>query len=286
MDIRLESSNYSDLCPECGGNTILIHEKGDIVCSQCGLVINERIIDVSSNDKQVFRSRTNRLVNKIYKTLTDIILERFSSNKVITSELIQKEFIVNQFLKLRLENSKTNIYVAGKLFNQCKYLFLNIPAEEIRYVDEISSIDEAAEILDNSLEGSSLLFSDLTPEVEFWGHCSNIQAWFENGYNTNLLHRSLAFPLLNALRKVGDPLANKVFKEEIALRIESGFPSVILYLINQGYMKYLNNEELNTVLESPAFLANLPKWFFENDIPKWLYEKIIAKFGHILGTSQ
>lgn len=68
---------------------------------------------------------------------------------------------------------------------------------------------------------------DITPEEEFWGHCSNLQAWVENNYDTRLLHSNIAFPLLKKLTEAGDPNTNKVFKEEIARRFESGFMPVI-----------------------------------------------------------
>ena len=58
-----------------------------------------------------------------------------------------KEFKINDFLTLKLEACKTNIYLNGELFNQCKYLMLNIPIEDTRRFDEIESIDEAADIL-------------------------------------------------------------------------------------------------------------------------------------------
>jgi len=159
-------------------------------------------------------------------------------------------------------------------------LFLDIPINKIRKYDEIKSIDEAAEKLDSSMEGGrGRCKYNISPETEFWGHCSNIQAWYENSYATNLLHRNLAFPLLKALVNIGDPLAKKVFKEEIAVRFESGYPSVVLYLIKQGYLDYLNDEELNTLFESSKFLENLPRWFFEKNIPKQLIKKIEAKLN-------
>ncbi len=34
-------------CPECGGSTISIHQRGEIVCQHCGLVISEKEVDVS-----------------------------------------------------------------------------------------------------------------------------------------------------------------------------------------------------------------------------------------------
>ncbi len=54
MEVKIESSPLSSLCPECGGKTIPIQEKGEIVCSQCGLVISERILDISHTDKRAF----------------------------------------------------------------------------------------------------------------------------------------------------------------------------------------------------------------------------------------
>ena len=54
MEVKSEKLNYSNLCPECKGSTISIQEKGEIVCSQCGLVINERILDISHSGKRAF----------------------------------------------------------------------------------------------------------------------------------------------------------------------------------------------------------------------------------------
>lgn len=74
---------------------------------------------------------------------------------------------------------------------------------------------------------------------------TKLQAWYEQDYDTRLLHSNLAFPLLKKLTYCGDPFAKKVFKEEIAKRLESGFLPVVLYLIKEGYLSYLNAEELN-----------------------------------------
>lgn len=69
----------------------------------------------------------------------------------------------------------------------------------------------------------------------------------ENSYDTRLLHRNIAFPLLKKLTEVGDPQARKVFKEEIAQRLTSGFESVVLYLLTEGYVQYLSLEELESL---------------------------------------
>ena len=123
-----------------------------------------------------------------------------------------KEFVINQYLKLKLEQRRTIIYVNNQPFRQCMYLLLNIPVDRIEDYDEIDSIDEAAEKLDRSMERGHGVGNRISPKEEFMGHCSNLQAWVENGYDTRILHRNLAFPLLKRLTAVGDPLAKKVFK--------------------------------------------------------------------------
>ncbi|GAG91623.1 unnamed protein product, partial [marine sediment metagenome] len=136
----------------------------------------------------------------------------------------KNRFTINKYLSLKLEGGVSNIYVKGRLFNQCKYLLLNIPTSQVKRFKNIESIDEAVEILNRSMEGSGRSRVDISNRAEFWGHCSNLQAWAENNYDTRLLHRNLAFPLLKALVDAGDPKATSAFKEEIALRLVSGHP--------------------------------------------------------------
>jgi len=162
---------------------------------------------------------------------------------------ITKTYKINEFITLKLKNNKTHIYVKGKDFIQCKYLLLNIPVDKITEFDAINSIDEASEILDKSLEYRSGREFDISPEAEFWGHSSNLQAWAENGYDTRLLHRNLAFPLLRRLTEVGDPIAKRAFKDEIALRFENGNLTVQTYLIEEGYLGFLVEEELRSLLD-------------------------------------
>jgi len=71
-----------------------------------------------------------------------------------------------------------------------------------------------------------------------------------------------------------------VFKEEIGLRLESGYPNVVLYLLNQGYLNYLDKEELDTVLESPKFLKNMSNSILKK-LPEWLVDKIKKKLDNL-----
>ena len=112
-----------------------------------------------------------------------------------------KEFRVNKFITLRLEEGKSNIYVNGLLFRQCKYIMIRAKIDNIFNIDSVdelsdSSIDKTAELLDHSMEGMKPIIIDLPEETRFWVHCSNLQMWAESNYDTRLLHRNLAFPLL------------------------------------------------------------------------------------------
>jgi len=156
-----------------------------------------------------------------------------------------KEFKINEHLTLKLEwDNKTYIYVNEELFMHCKYLLLNIPVDEVLLLNDVNSIDDAEVKLDKSLElPETSQDIQIDPETEFWAHCSNLQAWYEYDYDTRLLHRNLAFPLLSRLAKVGDKLAIIALKEEIAERLSSGNETVVEFLINEGYIDYLSHEE-------------------------------------------
>ena len=173
-----------------------------------------------------------------------------------------KEFQINEFLKLRLENGQTNIYIKDKLFRQCKFLLININGNNTETFEDISSIDEAEKRLNKSLEEIEAEEFELLPEEEYWAHCSNLEAWAKHKYDTRLLHRTLAFPMLKALTDVGVQVAKAVFEEEVIKRFESGHPTVVRYLIENGYIrKYVKEKLIETFLDSEevSILKNLEK---------------------------
>ena len=186
-------------------------------------------------------------------------MKEFTVNKYITLKLednIPKDNLIGSFIGyiaknfLKVENKTTVIYVNGIRFDQCKFLLLDVPKNQFDSMENIDNIDEAAEKLDHSLEiNFQGNYEGFSPETEFWAHSSNLQAWAENNYDTRLLHRNIAFPLLKKLTEAGDPIAKNVFKDEIAKRLASGHNSVITYLINEGYLDYLNKDELKVVFE-------------------------------------
>ncbi len=198
-----------------------------------------------------------------------------------------KEFQVNNYITLKLEDGKTNIYVDGELFEQCRFLLLNIPINEISSFDEINSVDEAAENLSKKMEkryfpwGENKIPEIISPEIEFWAHSSNLQVWSEYDYDTRLIHSNLAFPLLKKLTEVGDLSAKKVFKEEIAKRLESGYWPVTEYLMRGDYTGYLSREEfLSCILEDENeihFLLEIEKL---NDIRFYLEKELSGEYNN------
>jgi len=120
---------------------------------------------------------------------------------------------------------------------------MNVPVESINSFD---SIDQMSESLNSQLE-FRITREDvgLLPEEEYRGHCSNLQVWVENNYDTRLLHRNLSFPLLKQLTSVGDSKARKIFSLEVAKRFKSGFPTVQKFLILEKHLSCLKR----TVLE-------------------------------------
>ncbi len=181
-----------------------------------------------------------------------------------------RKFKVNDFIMLKLEKDETIIYIGGERFKQCKFLLLEIPIAEMESLDTLKSIDEVAERLDKSLEPRGGHKDAIPPKVEFWGHCSNLQVWYEYGYNTRLLHRNLAFPLLKRLTEVGDHAARRIFKEEIGKRFSSNYGSVVEFLLEGDYLFYLDKGELEVL---SSLLSVETKERIVNFMKKRLQEK-------------
>ena len=154
-----------------------------------------------------------------------------------------KIFKVNDLVDLRLINNRTYLFVNNERLMVCTFLFINTPEDRIQDFDEIKSIDEAAEILDPSMYKMPGYLFKISPEEEFKAHCSNIQAFFENGLNTDILHSNVAFPLLKALVRQGFEPAKKVFTEEIAIRFNEGTSNSRRFLYLEGYLNFLTEEE-------------------------------------------
>lgn len=152
-------------------------------------------------------------------------------------------FRINEHLSLRLEGKETMVCVEGEPFRQCKALMLVLPraVKELEKLELLESIDELKIIIGKMSEYHDYI--ELSPEEEFQGHCSNLQAWYEHDYDTRLIDSSLGFSLLKRLSEAGDLKAKKVLKKEIAERLMSGYESVAIILNEEGFVDLLTRDE-------------------------------------------
>ncbi|UCC18418.1 MAG: hypothetical protein JSV62_09905 [Promethearchaeota archaeon] len=228
----------------------------DFLCPNCNKKLKPTVIT------RVFPSTyglTCRYCRLLFNTKGEPWRNPTPVRKHYKKEASQKKnilFKINLYLSLRLEHDKTVIYVNTKPLNQCKYLLFDIPANKFENFDGINSIDEALEVYHQSMNNHYMINKSISPKTEFWGHCSNLQVWVENNYDTRLLHSNLSFPLLRKLYEVGDPIAKRVFKEEIAKRLESGYPTIVEYLIKERYVEKLSKEEVISIIDNTKFVEN------------------------------
>jgi len=155
-----------------------------------------------------------------------------------------KEFKISDLLTVKLEDNKTIIYISDMKTLQCKYLLLNdtdVGSKIEKETSEKLSIDTQSKNLNHSLE--LIDENHIPPEVEFWAHSSNLQAWYEHKYDTYLLHSNLAFPLLKKLTQAGDLNAKEVFMKEIIKRFRSGNLNVMTFLVIEGFLDDLSIED-------------------------------------------
>ncbi|MFX1574239.1 MAG: Rab family GTPase [Promethearchaeota archaeon] len=177
-----------------------------------------------------------------------------------------KIFKINDLVDLRLINNRTHIYIKNEPFIICAHLLINIPIENIHNYDDIKSIDETIE----SFKSTEKIQYMISPEEEFTGHCSNIQAFFENGLNTDILHTNIAFPLLRKLVELKFEPAQRIFKEEIVIRFNEGTKSSRFFLSTEGYLNYLNEEE------KQALRGYKTSWFQKKGTPDFMFKIVIV----------
>jgi len=159
----------------------------------------------------------------------------------------EKEQKMNKYLSVRLVEGLTEVFVGEKRIDQCKLVLMNFPKEKAEELGRFETIDELSEFA----EKNELDFTpEITPEEEFWAHCSAIQAWVESGYDTRVLDMRLAFPILKELTKLGDTQARKKFKDEIFERFSSGYVPVLKYLTREGYLEFFSSEEVDTLFQA------------------------------------
>ena len=237
----------------------------------CGIVGHSTLFNtysyVNGVIKTTFNSE-NEAINYLKRFTKPRFITTNTKNLIwdITRTRISKEMLqsfidafgfeakINEYITVKLINKKTVIFVDDKEFMQCKFLLFTLDPNNINDYDEVESLDEAKEIYDKSMEGYDGLGSrfKINFMTEFWGHCSNLTVWAENNYDSKLLEKTLAFPMLQELARVGDKKAIENLKFEVAERFESGSNNTRQYLINQDFLKHFSKEEFESLFRSVA----------------------------------
>lgn len=179
---------------------------------------------------------------------TTIAKVELSKQKIDKEDMITKTFVINKHITLKLKSNITGLYIDEMEFLHCKYLLLKMKPAKMEDHNNINSIDDITINLDSTKMRLITQMYKMTPEQEFQAHCSNIQAWVENNYDTRILHSNLSFPLLKRLSDVGDRRARIMFKEEIGKRYVEGNIIVRRFLQVEGYLDHLSIDELMIVI--------------------------------------
>ncbi len=163
--------------------------------------------------------------------------------------MIKNSFRINDYISLILKDEKVTILIEGEEVMLCKGIAIKMPIEDILEIQNYNSVDDLITMYDKKVEEGKEPEEDITPETEFMVHCSNLQAWSENGYDSDLLHYNLSFPLLKKLSEAGDKRARKVFKEEIVKRFLKGNRQAQVFLHAKEYLSILTSEEQQVLYE-------------------------------------
>ncbi|MFX1493684.1 MAG: transcription initiation factor IIB family protein [Promethearchaeota archaeon] len=99
-------------CPECGGNIISLQETGDVVCNQCGLVMQERNVDFSHSGRRAYSNEEKSKRERTGAPITSLVPD------IGLTTTIDKKKIDNPDLKraakwdTRISWKKRNILIA------------------------------------------------------------------------------------------------------------------------------------------------------------------------------
>ena len=109
-----------------------------------------------------------------------------------------KEMKINKYLTVKLIDREVYTYVNNERFLQCRHALMSIPTENLEDYEGFDSIDD---IIEYSRKRGHYhgAYNQLSPEIEYMVHCSNLQAWVETNYDTRILHSNLSFPLLQKI---------------------------------------------------------------------------------------
>ena len=199
----------------------------------------------------LFRENPNKLKEMLLnKTFSPV----FSSKEF--NELIKPTAVyeLNENIVLKLILDKTLIFVCGDLFITCQKTIIALAPTEFKDYDDFYEIDD---IIDYYREEETKNKEwkeqgvSISPEEEFWVHCSNMQAWVDSGYNSRVLSKSVSFPILIELSKREYSQFTAFLKEDLVQRIQSGSYNAIEYFMQEDFYRFFTQDEFFELLLCP-----------------------------------
>ncbi|MHA1147261.1 MAG: transcription initiation factor IIB [Promethearchaeota archaeon] len=111
---KIKEFNYEgNKCPECGGYIISIPESGDILCGQCGLILDEKIMDYGHSGRRAFttqeKNKRERTGSPISSLLPDMGLTTVIDRKDIQNPDLKRAAKWNT----RMSWEKRNLLIAS-----------------------------------------------------------------------------------------------------------------------------------------------------------------------------
>lgn len=151
---------------------------------------------------------------------------------------------LNDYIAIGLEYNKILIYIQEERFQELEYSFLNKILNACKV--QLEEVKKQVKIVEN------LHKLELDNE-NFIKFLIILKLWIKNNYDTEILVYDFSFPLLKKLVEVGDPLAKKVFINEILKNLWGADPLVVRYLINEKYDHYVDLYNYRTEIHNPKF---------------------------------
>ena len=157
---------------------------------------------------------------------------------------MSSKFKLNDYITIYLENNILLIYIQGEKFQELEYSLLNKILNASR--SQIEELNIQSIIVDNNnkIDSNNENFVNFMIILKFW---------IKNNYDTEILVYDFSFPLLKKLVEVGDPLAKKVFINEILKNLWGADPLVVKYLFNEKYDKYVDFYNYRREFHNPKF---------------------------------
>jgi len=104
----IKKNKNFNYCPECNGVVVLSKERGESVCNQCGIIVNEKFLDLSHNESRIYnkadKDKKERTGNPISPLLADLSLTTLINRNEITNPDLKRASKRDSYLSWNIRN--------------------------------------------------------------------------------------------------------------------------------------------------------------------------------------